>query len=138
MRRILAGRKIGQPLADLLRSAPGHYSNAQVDLGRSDAIDEAVLAWLRDPMEQQAVEPKKRACAGLASVLQLAHSSQTRLQRSMDAIAGAREDSSAAERAGVDSEHTGEAFASGIARPETHRFKRTAYDRCVIAASNCA
>ena len=55
-----------------LRRGPGRYSNAEIDLGRSDAIDEANVAWLRDPMEHEAAVPKAGFC-WLASVLPLAH-----------------------------------------------------------------
>ena len=67
----------------------------------SDPIDKEALACgcetAKAPCGVCAV-PKKCGLFGLASVLQLAHNERNTLQRSMDAIAAPREDSSAAER----------------------------------------
>ncbi len=66
----------------------------------SDPIDKEALACgcetAKAPCGVCGVPKKMRL--GLASVLQLAHLTESRLESSMDAIARAREDSSATER----------------------------------------
>ena len=60
-RRIVArGRKIGRT-AGSLRSAAGRNSNAQIDLGRSDAIDERDAGVSCDTMEHAAGCGAKKA-----------------------------------------------------------------------------
>ena len=62
-------------------------------------------------MDPVSCEAQKKApaaaCASESYSNQILKARLQRLQRSMDAIAGAGEDSSATERAGVDSQHTG-------------------------------